>query len=216
MSKDYKQSSSRKPSSKGGSGGSSVLTGLLIGLCIGVGVAVAFAYYMKNLPTPFGGKGANTNATQQPGLPGAAAQPAQANAAPGATPAASPAAQPPAASSERFDFYKMLPSGGDDKQAAAQKPGAAPKPADATPPATVQPPKGIYLQAGAFQHEEDADNLKAKLAMLGVEANIQTTELKDAGVVHRVRVGPLNTGEEVDRVRAELRVNGIEPSVVKN
>jgi cell division protein FtsN len=72
-----------------------------------------------------------------------------------------------------------------------------------------------YLQAGAFQSPQDADNLKAQLALLGVEAVIQTSDLGDKGVFHRVRVGPIRALDEVDRTRSLLTQNNIPATLVK-
>jgi cell division protein FtsN len=100
-----------------------------------------------------------------------------------------------------FDFYKVLPS-------------------DA--PGTLQPTPGTaanaplyYLQAGAFQNAADADNLKAQLALLGVEAAIQTRELGEKGVFHRVRVGPFRAMDEINRTRTLLTQNNIPVTLVK-
>jgi len=122
-----------------------------------------------------------------------------------ATPAATPgptapaAAEPEAAPS--FDFYKVLPGGAQGE----------------LPPSTVPatPAARYYLQAGAFQNADDADNLKAQLAMLGVEAVIQTGEVADKGVFHRVRVGPFRALDEVNRTRSLLTQNNIPATLVK-
>jgi cell division protein FtsN len=191
---------------------------LLIGLCLGVAIAVAAALYLNRAPNPFAGKVPTPQPPAQAAKPPApaVAAPLTGNAvapvAPGAANSAAPATPPAAGQDgkERFDFYKLLPGQGEPKA------DAAAKPSDATPPTTVAPPKGVYLQAGAFQNETDADNLKAKLALMGVESSIMTTELPDKGVIHRVRVGPLAKAEDIDRLRAQLKVNGIEAAVVKN
>ena len=81
-----------------------------------------------------------------------------------------------------------------------------------------QAPSGkdqYYLQAGSFQTEVDANNLKAKLALIGVEALIQTASLPDKGVWHRVRVGPYSDIEELNKVRATLSQNGVQSSLIK-
>jgi cell division protein FtsN len=95
----------------------------------------------------------------------------------------------------RFEFYKVLT----DKDA-----GAPAKPADkaveAKPAVTTQ-----YLQAGSFASVEDAENLKAKLAMLGIEAAIQTVAIPEKGVWHRVRLGPYKNADEIGRVRTTLK-----------
>jgi cell division protein FtsN len=119
--------------------------------------------------------------------------------APAATPSETAPAAPEAAPS--FDFYKVLPS---------DTPTELPTAAEPTAPATR-----YYLQAGAFQNPADADDLKAQLALLGIEAAIQTTEIGDQGVFHRVRVGPLYAMDEVERTRSLLAQNNIPATLVK-
>lgn len=110
-----------------------------------------------------------------------------------------PQAEPEAAPS--FDFYKVLP--GDSTHAMPPAPRTAPN-------APL-----YYLQAGAFQNPADADNLKAQLALLGIEAVIQTRDLGDKGVFHRVRVGPLAAMDVVNRTRSLLTQNNIPATLVK-
>jgi cell division protein FtsN len=100
-----------------------------------------------------------------------------------------------------FDFYKVLPG-----DAHGEMP-----PTSGTSASTPL----YYLQVGAFQNPTDADNLKAQLALLGVEATIQTRELGDKGVFHRVRVGPLRALDEVNRTRSLLTQNNIPATLVK-
>lgn len=100
-----------------------------------------------------------------------------------------------------FDFYKVLPA-----DAPGELPPAA-KPAEPVP--------RYYLQAGAFHSASDADNLKAQLALLGVAAVIQTSEVADKGVFHRVRVGPFNAMDEINRTRSLLVQNNIPTTLVK-
>jgi cell division protein FtsN len=101
----------------------------------------------------------------------------------------------------RFDFYQILPG--------KQEPAAHPDSKE------QQGREVTYLQVGAFQKSSDADNLKARLALAGLEAQIQTATLSDNSVWHRVRLGPYATTVELDRARAVLRENKIEPSVIK-
>ena len=76
--------------------------------------------------------------------------------------------------------------------------------------------KEIYLlQAGSFQSPADADNLKAKLALLGLEANVEATNIPEKGVMYRVRLGPYDKIDEINKVRSQMAQNGIEPSLVK-
>jgi cell division protein FtsN len=76
-------------------------------------------------------------------------------------------------------------------------------------------PTLYYLQAGAFQNADDADNLKAQLALLGVEAEIQTTEIAGKGMFHRVRVGPFRAMDQVNSTRSLLAQNNIPATLVK-
>jgi len=82
------------------------------------------------------------------------------------------------------------------------------------PGATASTPL-YYLQAGAFQNPADADNLKAQLALLGIEAAIQTRDLGEKGVFHRVRVGPFRAMDEINRTRTLLTQNNIPATLVK-
>jgi cell division protein FtsN len=72
-----------------------------------------------------------------------------------------------------------------------------------------------FLQAGAFQSPADADNMKAKLAFLGLESSVEPTNIPEKGVFYRVRLGPYNRIDDINRVRTQLAQNGIEPSLVK-
>lgn len=125
------------------------------------------------------------------------------SAGPGVPPSAQPVTTPPDTpeTAPSFDFYKVLPS---DAPSEAQPSPQAPE------SQTL-----YYLQAGAFQNPADADNLKAQLALLGVETVIQTRDLGDQGVFHRVRVGPFNAMDEINRTRALLTQNNIPVTLVK-
>ena len=73
--------------------------------------------------------------------------------------------------------------------------------------------KPTLLQAGAFNSSEAAENMKAKLALLGFEAIIAPTT-KDGSAVYRVRLGPYSHIDDLNRVRARLAENGIDASLV--
>jgi cell division protein FtsN len=100
-----------------------------------------------------------------------------------------------------FDFNNVLPS---------DTPSVLPP---TTAPAAAAP--RYYLQAGAFKSADDADNLKAQVAMLGGEAVIQTGEVAEKGVLHRVRVGPFGAMDEVNRTRSLLTQNDIPSTLVR-
>ena len=75
--------------------------------------------------------------------------------------------------------------------------------------------KSYFLQVGAFQTEVEADNMKAKLALQGFEAIVQTAAIPDKGVWHRVRVGPLKDLDQINKTKSELVNNGFKADLIK-
>ena len=72
-----------------------------------------------------------------------------------------------------------------------------------------------YLQAGAFRDLSDAEATRAKLALLGFEAAI-SDRTSDSGVLHRVRLGPYNKVEAMNKARAKLLDSGVDVAIVRN
>jgi len=70
-----------------------------------------------------------------------------------------------------------------------------------------------FVQAGAYKSADDAENMKGKLALLGFEATVSSVE-RDGNTVYRVRLGPYNRVDDLNRVRQRLTENGIDASVV--
>jgi len=202
MARDYKRSE-RPSASAPKKGGHPMLAGVLIGLFIGLAAAIGVAIYINKSPTPFTVKA-------KPPEPAASAQPVAKEAAPAAAKLEAPGADKNAkpAEKQRFEFYDILQgkeapvTEQEVKASAAQQPAGKLK-------------DNYFLQAGAFQTEAEADNLKAKLALTGVEAVIQTANIPDKGVWHRVRVGPFTNIEELNKTRGLLSKNGIQASLVK-
>lgn len=191
VSRDYK-GNERKSGSRGGGG--SMFIGILIGLVLGLGIALGVAWYINKMPNPFQPKAppAKTDSTKA-----SPAEPAK---------AADKNGKSAADTKPRFDFYKILPG--------VEEPATDQQLRDAkTAPSTAK--ESFYLQAGAFQNAPDADNLKARLALLGVQASIQTTTLPDRGVWHRVRLGPYGSVEELNRTRDTLKNNGVDTTLIK-
>jgi len=193
VTKDYKKAQ-RLPGRR--SGGGSLLLGILIGLILGLAIALAVAWYINKVPSPFLGRQPPASKSEPP------------KAAAGVPPAKRD--ELPAKSAEtkpRFDFYKILPGNEEpatDQQLREAQKGSAAKTKEA-----------FFLQAGAFQNGADADNLKARLALLGIEAAVQTISLPDKGVWYRVRVGPYTSVEELTRTRDTLKQNGVNTSLIK-
>jgi cell division protein FtsN len=193
MSKDYK-----RPEPKSRSGSGSLLVGILIGLVLGLAIALGVAWYINKMPSPFQGERK-------------ASPPAKSDISKSekSTPSKGEDKTAKAAEKPRFDFYKILP-GAEEPATDQQMKDAQKKKAVASAPRET-----FFLQAGAFQNAPDADNLKARLALIGVEAVIQTTAVPEKGTWHRVRVGPYTSVEELNRVRDTLKQNGVETALIK-
>jgi len=131
----------------------------------------------------------------------------------------------PAADKPRFDFYKILP-GGDEPKAAPDRRAVdkgAERPADKLaeanrPPeaASLRSADRFWLQAGAFSNAADAEDLKARLALSGWEAAVQPVAMADKTQRYRVRLGPYDNTDELNRVKKELGSRGFDVAVVKN
>jgi len=78
-----------------------------------------------------------------------------------------------------------------------------------------KPKESFFLQVGAFQTVQEADNMKAKLALLGIEAIVQTVTIPEKGVLHRVRVGPFTDIAQISKAKNELNDNGFKADVIK-
>lgn len=138
----------------------------------------------------------------------------------------------------RFEFYRLLPEqkievpgGGDERQRQATRDDTAATGSAAGEAARrrsagadtdsraggnrVDSDRHYLLQAGSFRGHDDADRLKARLALLGIEATIQRVELSGGELWHRVRVGPYSELDRVNTVRRRLQENGIETILLK-
>ena len=180
----------------------SFLLGMFVGLLIGLAIALGVALYLNKTPIPFLGKSGKPAATKEgeAGKPPTVAGMPQSGAAPPAKGADKP----------KYDFYKILPGG--------EEPVSERELKDAAKAAKSQPEggKGVYfIQAGSFQNPADADNQKARIAILGFESSVEPTNLPDKGTWYRVRLGPYTALEDLNKVRRVLTQNGIDASLVK-
>lgn len=218
-----------------------LVLGLIIGLLVGLAVALGVALYVTKAPVPFVNKvpprtadqdaaeaERNRNWDPNAGLLGKA-RPIEGPAS-GAS-AAAPAVPPPA------PLPAPLPPTGGARDPAAILSGATPAPAAASaakapaalPPVTVAPPaaadtaktaKGgaepfvFFVQAGAFQSSDEAEQQRARLAMLGVETRLVERE-QSGRTVFRVRAGPFAKQAEADAVKEKLNAANVETMLVR-
>ncbi len=117
-----------------------------------------------------------------------------------------PKAEPESAHKPRFDFYNLLPEMEvliPDQELAAER--------------EKEPAEKVvyYLQAASFRRFEEADRLRAQLALMNIESQIQRVTVNDTSTWHRVRIGPFTSARKMDKVRGRLRAANIDPIVLK-
>jgi cell division protein FtsN len=74
---------------------------------------------------------------------------------------------------------------------------------------------GTYvLQAGSYKNFADADRVRAKLALQGIESNVQKVTV-DNDTWHRIRIGPISKLDELNRMRQILRKADVDVLVIR-
>lgn len=121
-----------------------------------------------------------------------------------------PPPKPSASNKPKFDFYTILP---ELEVAIPEQELISTNSSGTNTTKTIQK---YMLQAGSFKQFEEADKLKARLALQGIEANIQKVKINDTDTWHRVRIGPLNNIKSLNQTRRRLRDLGIASIVVRN
>ena len=191
--------------------GSPLMVGLLVGLIVGVAMAAGLAWYLMKSPSPF------VITPPPPRIPTEIAK--------------IPPSVPAAASSvsdgkPRFEFYKVLTDKPDAAVSLPNQPGKVAPPAIA-PTAAIKPApllvktdttaakQNYYLQVGAFANIDDAEKLKAKLSLQGMDVAVQSVTIPDKGVFNRVRTGPYQGADEMNKARAALKLNGTESTPIR-
>ncbi|MCA1715177.1 MAG: SPOR domain-containing protein [Gammaproteobacteria bacterium] len=92
--------------------------------------------------------------------------------------------------------------------APASSPAAtAAAPVVAAAPAAADEARYI-LQAGAFQASGDAEQLKARIALLGLSARVESAQINDK-TMYRVRMGPYGTASELADAKRKLGNGGL-------
>ena len=221
MAKDYAKEPSRSP---GTGPAHPMLMGIIIGLLLGIIIALAVALWLNRLSNPFVDKGRapepiSKMAPAQPQPPAEAARAAE-QAAKGKAPEKGEKTAK-AAERPRFEFYQILPGEKEvgDKEARPAPPKSA-VPAVTKPGGSPLAPKPYsgevyWLQAGAFSEEREADNLKAKIALTGLEATVRPVTVPDKGTLYRVRLGPYQSLDDANRIKGSLSQNGVGAAIIR-
>lgn len=179
----------------------------IIGLILGIAIAGGLAYYLNNAPSQFVNKVTNNqsaliapNASAPVILaPGTKYQVAESNAV--ARTVAPANTNTTNASAPSYDFYDVLQG----KKAASNN-----------GPNTNPTKKAIryYLQAGSFSSQNLANDMKAQLALLGVDARIKSKQ-ENGKMINRIIVGPFDSEDEADDTINTLKDSGINATLIK-
>jgi cell division protein FtsN len=165
-------------------------------LFLGIGIGVASVMLWQMLAHRADGRSGLANLFSSLRKPAASAKKA-------------PETPPPSPPKPKFDFYTILPE--TETVLPPERRAVKSKTAKAKPEEGVS----YILQAGSFASFEEADQLKAKLALSGMVAQIQKVTVEGKGEYHRVRLGPYERIDQLDVTDQQLQKMGIKAMRLK-
>ncbi|MFP5467810.1 MAG: SPOR domain-containing protein [Gammaproteobacteria bacterium] len=197
------------------------LIGFVLGLLAGLGIALAVAVYVTKVPVPFVDRGLSRKPEQD-------AAEAERNKGwnPNSQLGVRPAAPPqvpvqPGAQEEGKAERKEAEAAPGQPTVEARDPIAellesreGRRTEDAPSAAVPADPFNYFVQVGAFRNQQEAENQRARVALLGIATEITERE-QNGRSVFRVRVGPFNQRNAAEATREQLEVNGIESALVR-
>lgn len=189
-----KKVSSRRGAKRKTSGGIPAWFWLLGGILIGLGIAIVLMFkgYLPELKQHILSDEDTPSSTAEPALvEGKGTEPAKPK-------------------KPRYDFFTVLPEM--EVVVPDQELSRKAKPTPDTTPGDSQ--DNYILQVGSFQSSADAEQMKARLALLGSVANVQTVTV-NGKTWHRVRIGPYQGARKADEMRRLLSDNQIDTLVMK-
>jgi len=110
-----------------------------------------------------------------------------------------------------FDFYDLLP----EMEVVIPSDELETQPLSTREEEKVKKEKVRYLlQVGSFRTTQDADKLKASLALLGFQAELEKSQ-SGSQTWHRVRVGPFISSQALKHAKGLLTKNGHDSLAIK-
>lgn len=183
--------------------------GLMIGLLLGLAIAVVVALFVTQGQLPFVNKIARPG--ERPGEARSATdlpdpnKPLQSKDRPAPAPAEPVDGQPRSAAEGRPAEGKAAEARGDEAR----------PPADAAATEAPRDERSTFLlQAGSFRTLDDAEGMRARLALLGYEARVISADV-NGQTLYRVRLGPFARVDDVNQAKSRLADNGIESAVMR-
>lgn len=216
--------------------------GMIVGLLIGLALALGVAVYITKVPLPFIDKVPQRTPEQDaaemehnkawdPNSPLYGKNPAKPHAVPVASaPIAASGSEPAEVPVVSTDAV-VDPAATATATATATKPTPAAKPASAAASSARNPAAilsgaplvstvpaadalSYQVQAGAYVSQEEAEQQRAKLAIMGLETRIQEREV-NGRLMYRVRLGPYAQRDAAEEVRIKLQSAGVESALVR-
>ncbi len=182
----------------GGTGQTSALKGFLVGLLTGLILAAVLALYVSRVPVPFMDRGVsrspqadqaeterNKNWNPNAVLGNNVATPV--------IPAPAVEQNAPSTPSTKDPLGDLV--------------------ASKTPKLSAQVER-YAVQAGAYAAEADAKSQRARLVLLGVQAQVVAAELNGKSV-YRVRTAPVAQKFQAEAIQDQLKAAGVESSLVR-
>ena len=212
--------------------------GMIVGLLVGLAIALAVALYVTKVPLPFVDKVPQRTAEQDaaeaehnknwdpnsplygnnPAKPKAVVKPVAEEVVSEAASAPDSGAVPAAAASDAASKPAKPAKGASAAAAASAASGAR-------DPAAILSGQGVstnpaadslsyYVQAGAYSSSEEAEQQRAKLSMMGLEARVSEREV-NGRTMFRVRLGPFSQKDMAEQARVTLSGGGVESALVR-
>lgn len=203
--------------------------GMIVGLLIGLALALGVALYVTKVPLPFVDKVPQRTAEQDaaeaehnknwdPNSPLYGNNPAKPKPVP--KPITEDVATDPANAASAPAAVASAPAPAEPPKAASAPASSARNPAailSGNDPVSTNPAAdalSFYVQAGAYGNAAEAEQQRAKLSMLGLEARISEREV-NGRTMYRVRLGPFAQRELAEEVRVKLSGSGIDTALVR-
>ena len=108
----------------------------------------------------------------------------------------------------RYEFYTVLP----ESEIVIPEQELIQREKDS--PAAQKKKHAYILQAGSFRKSQEAERLKARLALLGIESSVDKV-MVNGDTWHRIRIGPFVSLRDINSTRNRLRKNDINAILIR-
>lgn len=117
----------------------------------------------------------------------------------------SPASESEPRQQPRYDFYKLLKD--------SEVPVTAARPSEVPPKAADN--SQYLLQVASFRTASDAEQVRAELLLLNLNARVESAKVDGGSTWHRVIVGPFDSRSQMAKAQSTLYDNRYAPMLLK-